>query len=101
MVDQTYVVYFKALGMATQHVFASTFEIHDERMVFLDSKDRLAGIFLLARVQGWNSATKWPQRRSRHPSNRTVSSSREMRARRCGPDEIIPNLQREMGKCFV
>jgi hypothetical protein len=25
----------------------------------------------------------------------------EMRAKRCGPDEIIPNLQREIGSCFV
>jgi hypothetical protein len=22
-------------------------------------------------------------------------------SRRCGPDEIIPNLQREIGSCFV
>jgi hypothetical protein len=55
MADKLYIVKFKpaALGVA-QNVIASTVEIHDEHLIFCNSKGELAALFLLEIVQSWN-----------------------------------------------
>ena len=55
MADKAYIVKFKpqALGVV-QTVIASTVEIHDEHLIFCNSKGELAALFLLEIVQSWN-----------------------------------------------
>ena len=55
MADKLYIVKFKpaTLGVA-QNVIASTVEIHDEHLIFCNSKGELAALFLLEIVQSWN-----------------------------------------------
>jgi hypothetical protein len=58
MADKLYIVKFKpvALGVA-QNVIASTVEIHDEHLIFCNSKGELTGLFLLEIVQSWNEVS--------------------------------------------
>ena len=55
MAYKAYLVKFKppALG-AVQTVIASTVEVHDEHLIFCDSKGRLAALFLLEMVESWS-----------------------------------------------
>ena len=55
MANKSYIVKFKppALGVA-QIVIASTVEIHDEHLIFCNSKGELTALFLLVTVQSWN-----------------------------------------------
>jgi hypothetical protein len=54
MPDKTFLVRMKAPNRAVQHVAASTFEIHDEHLIFCDSEGKLAALFLLEIVESWN-----------------------------------------------
>ena len=54
MVDQTYLVAFKPPSQAIQHVIAATVEVHGEHLVFLNAEGKLAALFLMEIIQGWN-----------------------------------------------
>jgi hypothetical protein len=55
MADKLYIVKFKPAALAVAHnVIASTVEIHDEHLIFCNSKGELAALFLLEIVQSWN-----------------------------------------------
>ena len=54
MLDKTYLVRFKPPALGIQEVIASTAEIHDEHLVFCDSKGKLTALFLVEIVQSWN-----------------------------------------------
>jgi hypothetical protein len=54
MADKLYIVKFKPVALGAQNVIASTVEIHDEHLIFCDSKGELAALFLLEIVQSWN-----------------------------------------------
>jgi hypothetical protein len=54
MTDKTYLVQFKPAGIRVQLVFAVSAEIYDEHLVFLNSKGKVAGLFLLETVESWS-----------------------------------------------
>jgi hypothetical protein len=54
MPEKTYIVRFKRPALGIQEVIASTAEIHDEHLVFCDSKGKLTALFLVEIVQSWN-----------------------------------------------
>ena len=54
MPDKTYLVKFLARSLADQHLYAAKVEVHGQRLAFIDSKGKLAGLFLLEIVQSWN-----------------------------------------------
>jgi hypothetical protein len=58
MLENTYIVRFKPPELGIQQVAASTVEIHDEHLIFCDSKGELTALFLLEIVQSWNSLSK-------------------------------------------
>jgi hypothetical protein len=54
MAEKAYIVKFQAPNLdAIQTVTASTVEIHDEHLIFCDSKGELRALFLLEVVQSW------------------------------------------------
>jgi hypothetical protein len=53
MADKTYLVQFKPAGISAQLVVAENAQIYDEHLVFLNSKDEVAGLFLLETVESW------------------------------------------------
>ena len=58
MTDKTYIVKLKAPDLdAIQTVIASTVEIHDEHLIFCNSKGELVALFLLEIVQSWNEVS--------------------------------------------
>jgi hypothetical protein len=58
MTDRTYLVRLKPPSRALQRIIATRFEIHDEHLVFLDSKGRLAALFLMETVESWNALSE-------------------------------------------
>jgi hypothetical protein len=57
MADKLYIVKFKPVALGVQNVIASTVEIHDEHLIFCNSKGELTGLFLLEIVQSWNEVS--------------------------------------------
>jgi hypothetical protein len=55
MPDKTNLVRLKEPSSAPLQVRTVRFEIHSEDLVFVDSKERLAALFLLALVESWNA----------------------------------------------
>jgi hypothetical protein len=55
MAEKTYIVKFRPPDLGgVQTVIASTVEIHDEHLIFCNSKGELTALFLLEVVQSWN-----------------------------------------------
>jgi hypothetical protein len=52
--DKNYLVRLRLSSSAIQHVVAAGAETHGEHLVFLDSRGKLAGQFLMEIVQSWN-----------------------------------------------
>jgi hypothetical protein len=55
MAEQTYLVRLKPPSFALQQVTASRFEIQGEHLVFVDSRGKLAALFLAESVESWNA----------------------------------------------
>jgi len=55
MADKTYVVQFKRPDPVLHVVTASTVEIEGEHVVFLDSRGKLAALFLRELVGSWSA----------------------------------------------
>ena len=53
MTDKTYLVRFKPRKIGLQTVIAARAEIHGEHIALLDSKGRLAALFLIEIVESW------------------------------------------------
>lgn len=58
MTVKTYLIRFKAPGVSPQLVAANGTQIHDEHLVFLNSKGKLVALFLLDTVEGWSELPK-------------------------------------------
>jgi hypothetical protein len=54
MTDKTYLVRFKAPELSAQVVVADSALIYGDHLVFCNSKDELAGLFLLEVVESWS-----------------------------------------------
>jgi hypothetical protein len=54
MAEKTYLVRLKPPSLALQHVSASRFEIQGEHLAFVDSRGKLAALFLMELVESWN-----------------------------------------------
>jgi hypothetical protein len=54
MPDKTYLVRLKPPSLALHQVVASKAEIQEENLVFLTSDGKVAGVFPMERVEGWN-----------------------------------------------
>jgi hypothetical protein len=54
MVDKTYLIRFKHPGLSSQPVTAASAEIHAEHIALLDSKGKLAALFLMEAVESWS-----------------------------------------------
>ena len=52
MLNKTFLVRLRS--DARQHVRATKVEVHGNHLVFLTEKGKLAGVFLLDLVEGWN-----------------------------------------------
>ena len=57
MADKTYLVRLKVSSLALQQVTAARCEIQGEHVVFIDSRGRLAGLFLLELVESWSEVS--------------------------------------------
>jgi hypothetical protein len=54
MTDKTYLVRFKPREIGLQTVIAARAEIHGEHIVLLDTKGKLAALFLMEIVESWS-----------------------------------------------
>jgi hypothetical protein len=54
MVDKTYLVRFKELGLDPVLVEAASVEVHGEHLVFLRSGGELSALFLFEIVRDWS-----------------------------------------------
>jgi hypothetical protein len=65
MADKRYLVSCKTPEMSTQPVVAANCEVHGEHLVLLNSKGRLAAMFLLEIVESWSVTymSEWPPER--------------------------------------
>lgn len=54
MAEKTYLVRFKSPGLGPQQVVAAKAEIQEEHLVFVSSDGKLAALFLMEIVEGWN-----------------------------------------------
>ena len=52
--DKAYVIRFKPAGLGTQFVTAASVEIHDEHIVLMDSRGKLAALFMTEIVESWS-----------------------------------------------
>jgi hypothetical protein len=59
MADKTYLVRLKPAGLGPHSVVAAKVEIQEEHLVFIDSDGKLAAIFLMETVEGWNVVLDW------------------------------------------
>ena len=57
MADKTYLVRLKVTSFALQQVTAARCEIQGEHVVFIDSRGRLAGLFLMELVESWSEVS--------------------------------------------
>jgi hypothetical protein len=57
MADKRYLVRCKTLESSTQSVVAESCEVHGEHLVLLNSKGKLAAMFLLEIVESWSVAS--------------------------------------------
>jgi hypothetical protein len=57
MADKTHLVRFKLAGLSALIVVAESAQIYDEHLVFLNSKGKVAGLFLLETVESWSELT--------------------------------------------
>jgi hypothetical protein len=55
MTDKAYLVRLKPREMGLQIVIAATAEFHGEHIVLLNSKGKLAALFLMEIVESWSS----------------------------------------------
>lgn len=53
MPDKAYLVQFKPPEISARHVTAANAEVDDDHLVFLNSKEKPVGIFLLEKVESW------------------------------------------------
>jgi hypothetical protein len=59
MAEKAYIIKFKPEALGVAHtVIASTVKIHDEHLIFCNSKGELTALFLLEIVQSWNEVSK-------------------------------------------
>ena len=66
LADKTYIVRFKTPDIATDAVVAARVKVHDEHLAFVNSKGRLAALFLFENVESWSRVTSdWHSRRSK------------------------------------
>jgi hypothetical protein len=65
MADKRYLVSCKTPEMSTFPVVAASCEVHGEHLVLLNSKGRLADVFLLETLESWsvNHMSEWPPER--------------------------------------
>ncbi len=54
LADKTYIVRFKTPDIATDAVVAARVKVHDEHLAFVNSKGRLAALFLFENVESWS-----------------------------------------------
>jgi hypothetical protein len=54
MADKTYLVRLKPPSLAIQQVVAARAEIQDDHLAFVRSDGKLAALFLMELVEGWN-----------------------------------------------
>jgi hypothetical protein len=54
MPAKTYIVRFKPPELSSRFVTAASFQIQGEHLVFLNSKDELAALFLLEELESWD-----------------------------------------------
>ncbi len=54
MADKTYLIRFKPPEISTQVVVAESAQIYGEHLVLVNSKGKLAGLFLLEIVDDWS-----------------------------------------------
>jgi hypothetical protein len=54
-VDKTYLVQHKVPDGTSQNVKAASIEMHGKYLAFVNSEGKLAGLFLLENVKGWNA----------------------------------------------
>jgi|HubBroStandDraft_1064217.scaffolds.fasta_scaffold2573629_1 hypothetical protein len=54
MTDNTYLVRFKPRELGLKAVIAARAEIHDEHLALLNSKGKLAALFLMEIVESWS-----------------------------------------------
>ena len=57
MADKTYLVRFKLAGLSALIVVAESAQIYDDHLVFLNSKGKVGGLFLLETVESWSELT--------------------------------------------
>jgi hypothetical protein len=57
MADKTYLVRFKPVELGALVVVAESAQIYDDHLVFLNSKGKVAGLFLLEAVESWSEVT--------------------------------------------
>ena len=53
MIDKTLLIRLKPPGLSLQLVIATRVEIQAEHLAFVNSKGKLAALFLLEAVEGW------------------------------------------------
>jgi hypothetical protein len=54
MMDKTYLIRFKPRELGLKAVIAATAEIHGEHIALLNSKGKLAALFLMEIVESWS-----------------------------------------------
>lgn len=54
MAEKTFLVRLKAPSLALQQVVAAKAEIQEDHLVFANSDGKLAALFLMEIVEGWN-----------------------------------------------
>ena len=54
MAEKTYLVRLKPPSLALQQVVAAKAEIQEDHLVFINSDGKLAALFLMEIVEGWN-----------------------------------------------
>ena len=54
MADKTYIVRFKPPEMSSRFVIAESVQVQGEHLVFLNSREELAALFLLEEVESWD-----------------------------------------------
>jgi hypothetical protein len=90
MTDKTFLVRFKPRELGLKAVIAARAEIHGEHIALLNSKGKLAALFLVEIVQSWNVAFFVNRGDSQDDSS---SSTRQASLTR-----FILSFRREQGK---
>jgi hypothetical protein len=56
--DRVFLIVFHSSGLRNQLVFAARIERHDERLAFITSEGKLAGLFMRAAVHSWHEISE-------------------------------------------